>query len=172
MAEHRAQTYLLPEPSTPTNLTGWLDVDAPDPELAETMGRSQVRDSEDSLEVIALWRDENETLRLPDSAPSHAGELVPEGLPWGMSGDELSIAKAMATCTLSFPAQLTNEHVIEKVIDQLERSVDASGWQRSPWIAGQLVLTFDAEGHARLANYDLRYSDDEGLVVTDSEETA
>ncbi len=170
-AAHRAQTYLLAEPSTPINLTGWLDVDGGDPELDETKGRSQVRDSEDSLEVIALWRDEAGHLRLPGCAPAHPGALIPEGHPWGLSGEEWSIAKSMAACTISLPIQLTNERVIEKVIANLERSIDASGWQKSSWIAGQLVLAFDAEGRARVASYDLRYSDDEGLLVTESEET-
>lgn len=167
----RAQTYLLAEPGHPVNLTGWLDVNAGDPELDERKGRSQVRDSEDSLEVIALWRDQSGDLRIPPCARDHAGAVVPEGHPWGVTGTELSIARAMASCTLSLPVQFTHDGIIEKVISELEQTVNASGWQKSPWVSGQLVLVFDTEDRASLAGYDLRYSNDEGLLVAQAEES-
>lgn len=169
-AVDRAATYLLEDPAKISHLTGWLDVDVPDPERSEEQGRSQVRDSEDSLEVIALWRGEDGYLRLPDCAPAHAGAIVPEGLEWGSTGTETSVARAMASCTLSLPLQLTHEGVIDKVIEELERGVESSGWQGSRWIAGQLILAFDQDGHARLANSVLRYSTDEGLLVEKLEE--
>lgn len=168
-ARDRAQTYLLASPEMLSNLTGWLDVMEDDPERMEERGRSQVRDSEDSLQLIALWRDAAGHLRVPPYARRHAGALVPEGLPWGTDGTELSVAKAMATCTLPLPIQLTHDRVVDQVIDALEGHVDASGWQKSPWVAGQLVLAFDAEGKTAIAGFDLRYHPDEGLLVTRSE---
>ena len=168
-ARDRSQTYLLAPPQTLSNLTGWLDVTDEDPERSEERGRSQVRDSEDSLEVIALWRDATGRLRVPTYARRHAGALVPEGLPWGTDGTELSVAKAMATCTLPLPIQLTNDKVVDEVIDALEKHVDASGWQKSPWVSGQLVLAFDAESKTTVAGFDLRYDPDEGLLITRSE---
>ncbi len=167
----RARAYLLDDPRKPADLDGWIDVDAGDPERSEEQGRSQVRDSEDSLEVIALWRGVDGALRLPDCAPNNPGALIPEGLEWG-TGSENRLAREMATCTLSLPAQLTNPRDIERVIQELERAVDASGWQQSPWLKGQLVLAFDQNCQCRLAGYELRYSYDEGLVVTHPEESS
>lgn len=169
-ARTRAQTYMLASPEILSSLTGWLDVTEADPERAEEKGRSQVRDSEDSLEVLVLWRDSSGQLRVPSYARCHAGALVPEGLPWGTTGTELSMAKAMATCTLSLPIQLTHDRVIDQVIDELERQVDASGWQKSPWVAGQLILVFDDADKATLGGFDLRYDADEGLLITQSED--
>lgn len=168
-ARNRAQTYMLDSPDALSSLTGWLDVAENDPERAEEKGRSQVRDSEDSLEVLVLWRDKDGQLRVPVVARTHAGAPVPEGLPWGTSGTELSIAKAMATCTLSLPMQLTNDRLIDQVIDELERCVDASGWQQSPWVAGQLVLVFNEDNRTTLAGLDLQYHPDEGLLITQPE---
>lgn len=165
----RAQSYLLGDPHLKSDLTGWLDVEVTDPERSEEQGRSQVRDSEDSLEVIALWRDTDGLLRLPTSAPRHAGALVPEGLQWDTTSDH-SLGRAMASCTLALPIQLTHPGVIDRVIAELERSVDYSGWQQSPWVRGQLALVFDAADRAQLADYNLTYSRDEGLVVSRLEE--
>lgn len=166
-ARDRAKTYLLDEPNILSDLTGWLDVAAEDPERSEERGHSQVRDSEDSLEVIALWRDPDKQLRLPSYPRSHAGAPVPEGVAWGTTGQELSVARAMADCTLPLPVNLTHDRVIDRVINELEQRVDASGWQKSPWVTGQLVLVFDDEGKTTLAGFNLRYHPDEGLLVTE-----
>ncbi len=169
-AKGRAQAYLLDSPTQHSDLNGWIDLGVQDPDRSEEQGSSQVRDSEDSLEVIALWRDLAGLLHLPDCAPRHPGAVVPEGLEWG-TGPEAALAREMATCTLSLPIQLTNAGAIEKVIAELERSVDASGWQQSPWLKGQLVLVFGPDGPPRLAGFELNYTTDEGLVVTRPEET-
>lgn len=168
-SKQRAQSYLLADPAEPVDLTGWIDVVADEPDRSEEQGRSQVRDSEDSLEVIALWRDEDGSLHLPSCAPEHPGALIPEGLEWG-TGSEQRLAREMASCTLSLPIQLTNPAVIDRVIAELERTADYSGWQQSPWIKGQLVVVFGPDDCAFLAGFELHYSPDEGLVVTRTEE--
>jgi len=168
-ARHRAQSFLLADPNQLDSLNGWIDVVADDPDRSEEQGRSQVRDSEDSLEVIALWRDVNGLLRLPACAPRRPGAVIPEGLEWG-TGSEQSLAREMASCTLSLPIQLTHPGVIDRVIAELEGTVDYSGWQASPWIRGQLVVVFDSDDHATLAGFDLHYTADEGLVVTQLKE--
>ncbi len=98
-ARSRAQSFLLDDPLRRENLNGWIDVDPGDPDRSEEQGRSQVRDSEDSLEVIALWRDLSGTLHLPTFASTrHEGATIPEGVEWGI-GAEQSLAKVMASCT-------------------------------------------------------------------------
>ena len=164
-ARSRASAYLVDAPGRLTSLTGWLDVKTPDPDRSEEQGRSQVRDSEDSLEIIALTRDTDGTLRLPDCAPRHAGAAVPTGLAWGTAADE-SLAKAMASCTLSLPITMTNAGAFDRVVAALENTVDYAGWQDSSWIKGQLAVPFDPDGHARIADFDLAYTPELGLTVT------
>ncbi len=65
---------------------------------------------------------------------------------------------------------MTNGRVIASVISALERTVDASGWQQSPWLAGQLVVVFGPDDRACIADFDLTYSPTEGLIVTGLEE--
>lgn len=168
-ARRRAHAYLLADPNQPETLTGWIDVAAADPDRSEEQGRSQVRDSEDSLEVIALWRDAAGQLRVPTCAPRRPGALIPEGLEWGTGSDQ-GLAREMASCTLSLPIQLTNPGVIDRAIAELERTVDYSGWQSSPWLKGQLAVVFGPDNHATVAGFDLHYTVDEGLVVTHPKE--
>ena len=170
----RAASYLIDSPLKRSTLIGWIDVSAGDPDSAAEQGRSSVRDSEDGLEVIVLYRDED-GLHVPRTAPHHGWAVVPESQEWGVDADA-AVARAMASCTLALPIELSNEGVIDKVISALERAVDHSGWQVSPWLKGQLVLALDTLGNARLAfprkgaeksvGYDLHYSEEEGLTVT------
>lgn len=170
-ARRRAQTYLLVSPTKPMHLTGLLDVEVGDPEHAEAQGQSVVRDSEDSLEVIALFRDDEGALRLPASAPRHPGALLPLNQAWG--SQEESLARAMAACTLPLPIQLANGSTIDTVIAQLEgaQGIDYSLWQQSRWLRGQLILVFDPHSRAELAGFELHYGD-RGLSVARIQENA
>ena len=167
----RAQSYLLEDPIMLSDLTGWLDVEVDDPERGEEQGRSQVRDSEDSLEVIALWRGDGGDLHLPACAPKHGGAIIPDGVLWDPAAEQ-SLARAMASCTLALPIQLTNPGIIDRAIADLERSVNYSCWQQSPWIRGQLAVVFDERDRTTLAGLGLHYSPDEGLVVENLEENS
>jgi len=166
----KAESYLLEKPAQRSTLVGWIDVVAPDPDSSEEQGRSQVRDSDDGLEVIGLVRDDDSTLRLPSTLKKHAGAQVPTILAKGVKTDE-SIARAMAGCTLPLPLTMCNERDLSDVIRALEASVDYSGWQESPWLKGQLAVPFDSQGNARVARFNLHYDTHEGLTVTTEEST-
>lgn len=166
-AQHRASTYLLAPVWEPSDLTGLVDLKADDPERAEEQGRSQVRDSEDSIEVIAVWQAEDGTLRLPNCAPHHPGALLPTVTLWGSA--EESLARAMAACTLPLPKMMTTEQEIDHVISALECAVDGSAWQSSHWVAGQLVLPFDHRNSARVGDFSLHYGP-QGLSVSRAKE--
>ncbi|HRL80484.1 MAG TPA: CRISPR-associated helicase Cas3' [Propioniciclava sp.] len=144
----RAQSYLLPAPSAMSSLDGWIDVDSGDPERAEREGHAQVRDSEDSLEVIVVDRVGDE-LRMP-AASAFPGMVIPHGQMWG-TGPDAPYARALAACTLRLPQALCHEGTIGPLIDALEGMVDASGWQQSPWLRGQLVLPFDEHGNVAIS---------------------
>lgn len=165
----KAEAYLLEKPGKRSTLVGWIDVVAPDPDSSEQQGRSQVRDSDDGLEVIALFVDDDQTLRLASTLKEHAGAQVPTVLAKGVKADE-SIARAMAGCTLPLPLMMCRSgRDLDAVIAHLERSIDHSGWQQSPWLVGQLAIPFDAQGNARVARFNLHYDTHEGLTVTTEE---
>lgn len=169
LAIARAQTYLLAPPSAKSTLNGLVDVDSGDPDKREEQGKSQVRDSDEGLEVMALWRGDDKLLRLPEGLPRFGGHIVPEGQQWGSAEEPL--ARAMAACTLRLPASLCFPGVVERVIADLERMADYSGWQTSRWIAGQLAIVFDESGVCHAAGYALSYDPDQGLRVTHPEES-
>lgn len=165
----RAKTYLMPGPFQQPTLNGLIDVTAANPESSEERGASQVRDSEDGLEVMVLYRDDDGTLRLPDCAPHLPGHVIPHGADW-VTREEMAIARDMAACTLRLPVSLTHPGIVDLVISELENSVDHSPWQRSPWVAGQLALVLDSSGCCRLAGYRLTYDSKRGLQSVSDEE--
>lgn len=165
----RAQTYLMESPFERSTLNGLIDVDSGDPDKREEQGKSQVRDGDEGLEVIALWRGSDNCLRLPDGLAEFAGHVVPEGQQWGTAEDE-RLARAMATCTIRLPASLCYPRIVERVISDLERMADYSGWQASRWISGQLAVVFDDSGKCHVAGHALTYDPEQGLRVTRYEE--
>jgi CRISPR-associated helicase Cas3/CRISPR-associated endonuclease Cas3-HD len=166
----RAQTYLMGPPWEYSTLSGLIDVDSGDPDKREEQGKSQVRDSDEGLEVIALWRGEDGCLRLPEGLSECAGHVVAEGQQWGTAEDE-RLARAMAACTIRLPASLSYPRVVERVISDLERMADYSGWQSSRWVAGQLAVVFNDSGICHVAGHALTYDPDQGLRITRSEES-
>jgi CRISPR-associated helicase Cas3/CRISPR-associated endonuclease Cas3-HD len=166
----RAQTYLLRTPWERSDLAGLVDVDSGDPDKREEQGKSQVRDSDEGLEVIALWRGSDGFLRLPHGPSRFAGHIVPEEQQWGTRADE-ELAREMAKCTLRLPASLCYERVVDHVIADLERMADYSGWQTSRWISGQLAVVFDESGVCHVAGFALSYDPEQGLRVTHPKES-
>ncbi|TFV58363.1 CRISPR-associated helicase Cas3' [Geodermatophilus sp. DF01-2] len=121
-------------------------------------GEAQVRDGAMSLEVLVVVRDAD-------------GLLVP---PWVtrervLLDTNLEIrgkqARLVASCALRLPPQLSAPGVIDATIADLEAQCWVAAWQRSPLLAGQLVLVLDTEGRARVAGRDLHYTREHGLEV-------
>lgn len=165
-AVHHASGYLIGVPRQAPTLDGWLPALAPDPESAESRGKQQVRDTDESLEVIAVWRGED-GLRLPEGVGPKSGRLIPT------QDIESDIGRTMAGCTLSLPPQMTADPAtLDRVIGALEAQPHQVGWQSSPWIAGQLSVVFDDDDRAQVAGFELRYDFKEGLIVTTVEEEA
>lgn len=162
----RASSYLLATPFAKRDLDGWIDLEVSDPDASEAQGRSQVRDSEDGLEVIALFADAEGDIRLSPRLSRHAGALVPTQLTAGLDD---GLARAMAACTLPLPLMMCHPGAIDRVIAALETTLDYSGWQHSPWVKGQLAVVFDAGSDAVVDRFHLHYDPHEGLTVTREE---
>lgn len=152
-----AEAFLLADPSTTSNLTALIEGNANDPE--DPRGYQQVRDSEDSLEVIVVIRSGNQ-VRLPDGIGSFSGRELPI-----IGPPDHEVARATASCTVALPRTLSGPWTVDRVILELERGLDVSSWQTSPWLKGQLVLALDESGTGRLAGRPIRYDPDMGLMV-------
>ena len=131
----------------------------------EERGRAQVRDGEDSLEVILLDLRQvggQEELRTLPSAPEAPGAMIPTD-----RAPDRKTARAMALSAVRLPPRLSNPSRIEQVIDELEIRV-VPAWQDDPQLRGQLFLLLD-KGRAQLADTVLEYSPSTGLKEVQSE---
>ena len=154
-----AQGFLLNEPEQvgrSTSLVDWLHTTASD---NEEKGRAQVRDGEDSLEVILLDLHRDGGQEEPRTLPCQPGgtvHIIPtDRVP------EPKVVRAMALSAVRLPASLSNARVIDQVIDELERWV-VPAWQDEPQLRGQLFLLLE-DGRAHLGGKTLEYSPTTGL---------
>lgn len=121
-------------------------------------GQACVRDGGESLEVVVVQRGPDGD-RVPDWVPG-GGEL----LPLREVEPEPRVARLLAGCVLRLPWQMTRPGVIDRVITALERDW-FPGWQRAPFLSGQLALVLDDDGCADVDGFRLRYDRRRGLVV-------
>lgn len=122
-------------------------------------GRSQVRDSEDSLEVVVVRRLDGVLHPMPGTGLPEDTVLATDFAP------EPRVARTLAGCTVRLPSW-TILRDPDAVIRALE-DTSPVGWQQDcPWLQGQLVLVLDENGRARVADIDIAYDPDTGLTVT------
>ncbi|MFF7081754.1 type I-E CRISPR-associated protein Cse1/CasA [Streptomyces lavendulae] len=159
----QAQTYRIDEIRKPgRSLIGWIDAGVGDADDTRA-GRAQVRNSEESVEVLVLRR---------RADGSHTT------LPWlgrGLGGLDLPVdavpppraARALAASALRLPYHFSKPWLIDGVIAELER-FGPEAWQskESHILAGELFLVLDEDCQTRLAGLELRYSETDGLEVT------
>ncbi len=164
--ESKASGFLLDKPKERETrrescLDQWLvNSTAADDKEAQAV----VRDGSPSLEVLVLtkhdgkisfvpWQDENELL----------------------SGDELpdyEICMKIAKQRLRLPRSICREDRLGTVIRELEDefSNHFSGWKKSPWINGELILLLDENLSATLGGVQIQYSREDGLMEIISQE--
>ncbi len=133
---------------------GEVDEDSP-------QGQGFVRDGGDSIEVVVVQRGPDGGDRIPDWVDHRGGEPLPlrqHPVPYEQ-------AKALARCTLRLPYVLTLPDIADRVIADLERDY-VEGWQRTPFLSGQLALVLDDDRTALVAGHLLEYDLELGLVVT------
>lgn len=140
------------------SLLGWNDINTGE----EVHGIAQVRDIDDSLEVI-LVREENGRLLSMPHLPRRANEYV--DLAGGIDDD---LALQVARCTAGIPGwQLRDEHnndIFDDLIGELEgRHIPC--WENSRWLKGQLVMPLDERGEFRFRTIVFRYDDELGMTV-------
>ena len=160
-----AQGFLLNEPERSgknSSLVGWLHTTASD---NEEKGHAQVRDGEDSLEVILLdlrRAGGQEELRTLPSAPEAPSTVIPTD-----RAPDKKVVRTMALSAVRLPPRLSNPRRIDQIIDELEKRV-VPAWQADPQLRGQLFLLLE-DGRAQLADTALEYSPSTGLKEVHSE---
>ncbi|MFD8822761.1 CRISPR-associated helicase Cas3' [Streptomyces sp. NPDC059605] len=148
-------------------LFGWVAAGVGDADDTR-MGRAQVRDSRESLEVVVVQQRADGSLRtVPWLAPDrHGNRLAGLELPRDQV-PATRTARAAASCGLRLPIQFSYADVMDRAIAELEE-LYVPAWQvkDSHWLAGQLILPLDEDCQTRLAGFRLRYSESDGLEVT------
>ena len=159
--------FLLNEPAMrgkTASLVGWLETIADDSEE----GKAQVRDGEDSLEVILLERrDEGgqEELRTLSTAPGASSSVIPvDRVP------DRNVVRAMAMSEVRLPPRFTNSSMIDRVLDELEESCFVPAWQACPDLRGRLFLPL-TDGRAQLAGVTVEYTSTTGLMEVNENDT-
>lgn len=161
-SDARARTFRLGEPGVNDTLIGWLDGRAGDAEEA-VAGQARVRDTEDTLEVLLVWQDESGTVRVLPGKHEHSE--APLGVTQ-VGPPAPHLALSVLSTSVRLPQRITGRGRMDRVINELEvLGWQFSGWQESPWLAGQLILLLDASLRAVVGGESVRYDPELGLVV-------
>lgn len=155
--EDRAKTYLLSSPKYETrrgktiSLIKWLNNEHPN--QSEEHGYAQVRDSEETIEVIAL------------KACGDGYSFIDSDEDISNNIDIPSVAKKIASSTLRLPLQFSMYGNADKTIKELEiyNMKYLSNWQNQEWLKGSLGIIFDDNGNFELGGKTLHYDRKYGL---------
>ena len=155
----KSKTYRLEEPYLGSRtklltLHGWLT--RPTEDKSDEGGHSQVRDADESIEVIALQK-----------LDSGYGVLFGELSGQDLSGriQEKGIGMKLAGETIRLPGPLCKPYKIDKTISELEKIYrdNFAEWDTSSWLKGSLGILFDKEMNCELNGYILHYNRRSGL---------
>ena len=156
----RARSYLLgPVASAGGSIIDWIARGAGEANDDSANGQAQVRDTEDSVEVLVVTRVDGELRTLPELSKNE-NHVVPE---YGRPDD--TVARTVANSSIRLPYSLCTPWRIDGVVGALEQNAFA-GWQQSPWLKGQLVLVLDSGLNATLHGAVVHYDKKIGLTVT------
>lgn len=125
--------------------------------LSEETAYAQVRDTNETIEVIALQKTGN-GYGLFGSDEDLSNKI-----------SDFKVAKEIAKQTITLPVALTKNYNIDRTIRKLEefKIKNLSDWQKSQWLKSSLAIIFDENGYVDLQNgFTLHYSKECGLSYT------
>ena len=161
--KQKAKTYRIADPVLrgsrfrKENLIGWLKHSNPDD--SEEQSYAQVRDIEETIEVIALKK---------------------KGCGYGLFGQEQDIsdlisdyktAKEVAKNTLRLPKSFSKSYNIDKTIEELEQynTNKLTGWRSSSWLRGSLGIIFDENNEFTINGRKIHYDEKYGVSIKEVE---
>lgn len=157
--ETKAKTYRIANPiikiprHRSNSLIGWLQNKHPDD--SEEKAYAQVRDIEDTVEVIALKK------------VSDGYGLFVENQDLSQDIDDATIAKKVAQNTLRLPMVLSKVYNIDQTIKELEvyNNKYLNQWRKSSWLKGALGIIFDENNKFILNGFKLVYDEKYGVTI-------
>ncbi|MBA4084671.1 MAG: CRISPR-associated helicase/endonuclease Cas3 [Kytococcus sp.] len=162
-----AASFQLPPVHQQGSMVNLLPAMVAESDDLERTGRAQVRDTEDSLEVILAIRDDDGLIRVPPGVDC-GGRAVPLVL----GERDRRVARSLASCTVRLPRSLTHPGVLDRVIDELESDPVVAGWQSDPYLAGQLLVSISSDGVGEILGQRVSYDATRGLRVETAGEGA
>ena len=166
LKKYRARTFLLSNPKQErfeydgeiNSLIGWLkDIH---PNTSEEYGYAQVRDTQETIEIIALKK-----YGTGYGFFDETGDIS-ENL------DDYEITRKMAASTIKLPLSFSAYGNADKTIKELENynKKYLPEWQEKILLKGSLGLIFDNNGDVELCNRTLHYNPKYGLSIISEEE--
>lgn len=122
---------------------------------SEEYGYAQVRDTQETIEVIAVKKFGN-GYSLFDREEDVSCKLY-----------DAEVTKRLAASTIKLPLSISHYGNADKVIQELEKinMKYLSEWQERVYLKGKLGLIFDQNGNAELAGEKLNYNMKYGLRI-------
>lgn len=163
--EVKANVYRLDKPlkkvAEGKNLSNWLKNSNKMAESSDVKANAQVRDSADTIEVIAL-----------KDCQGGYGFFDKPGL---LDPSDNKTAMEIAKRTIKLPNAVyydkDNGYIIDKVIEDLEKYYleNLSDWDNQAWLKNSLAIIFDSNNEFRLGDKLLLYDEKYGLLVKKEE---
>lgn len=154
-----SKTYMIDRYSdVHDNLIGWLNhPNEQDLEKSDAAGLAQVRDGEDTIEVIMAKTNGDHDYSLIKN-----NELLKEHIINGNS----KYTKELAKNTIKLPGILTRNYNIKQTINELENfnKNNLFYWQNQNWLKGSLGIILDEDNQFPLNGYILRYDEKLGMT--------
>ena len=155
-----AQTYVLGEPDE--SLTGWLgNVNS---DFSEGKAMAQVRDAENSIEVLLFVKHEDEIRYLPWQQQGQC-------LPLDIIPSKEEKRNILQQC-VKLPGQLCSKKQIEVTLlelDKIRQQVLAGEWKQDAELREESFLLLDENLETDFAGFHLRYTEAEGLFCEKGE---
>ena len=128
----------------------------------EFRGQSQVRDMEESIEVVLVTVKDDGMYSVPWMA-KRADERIDN-----LAGIDAELAREVAKCTVSIPFWQVGD--IDAFISELER-YGCESWQKTSWLRGLLPMPLNQQGEHRYQDISFSYDTEYGLRVVRDEES-
>lgn len=163
--EVKANVYRLDKPlkkvAEGKNLSNWLKNSNKMAESSDVKANAQVRDSSDTIEVIAL-----KTCEGGYEFFDQAGILDPSD-----NKTAMEIAKRTIKLPNAVYFDKENGYIIDKIIEDLEKYYleNLLAWDDQAWLKNSLAIIFDSNNEFRLGDKVLLYDEKYGLMVKKEE---
>ena len=159
--EVKANVYRLDKPlkkvAEGKNLSNWIKNSNKMAESSDVKANAKVRDSADTIEVIAL-----KACQGGYEFFDKAGLLDPSD-----NKTAMEIAKRTIKLPNAVYYDKDNGYIIDKIIEELEKYYleNLSAWDDQAWLKNSLAIIFDSNNEFRLGDKLLLYDEKYGLIV-------